>query len=113
MKCSFEISSFLEEISSLSPSVVFLYFFALFIEEGFFKSLLAILWNSRWKSRRDGKNTQKNCTKKVLNDLDNHDGVVTQPEPDILEYGVKWALEALLSIKLVKVMEFQERYLKS
>ena len=92
MKCSFEISSFLEEISSLSPSVVFLYFFALFIEEGFFKSLLAILWNSRWKSRRDGKNTQKNCTKKVLNDLDNHDGVVTQPEPDILEYGVKWAL---------------------
>ena len=34
MKCSFDISSFLEEISSLSPSVVFLYFFALFIEEG-------------------------------------------------------------------------------
>ena len=34
MKCSFDISNFLEEISSLSPSVVFLYFFALFIEEG-------------------------------------------------------------------------------
>ena len=31
MKCSFDISSFLEEISSLSLSVVFLYFFALFI----------------------------------------------------------------------------------
>ena len=29
MKCSFGISDFLEEISSLSHSVVFLYFFAL------------------------------------------------------------------------------------
>ena len=35
MKCSLDISNFLEEISSLSPSVVFLYFFALIAEEGF------------------------------------------------------------------------------
>ena len=35
MKCSFGISNFLEEISSLSHSVVFLYFFALITEEGF------------------------------------------------------------------------------
>ena len=35
MKCSFGISDFLEEISSLSYSVVFLYFFALIAEEGF------------------------------------------------------------------------------
>ena len=35
MKCSLGISNFLEEISSLSPSVVFLYFFALIAEEGF------------------------------------------------------------------------------
>ena len=35
MKCSLCISSFLEEISSLSHSVVFLYFFALITEEGF------------------------------------------------------------------------------
>ena len=35
MKCSFDISNFLEEISSLFPLIVFLYFFlALFIEEG-------------------------------------------------------------------------------
>ena len=34
MKCSFDISTFLEEISSLTLSVVFLCFFALFIEEG-------------------------------------------------------------------------------
>ena len=30
--------------------------------------------------------------KKDLNDLDNHDGVITHLEPDILEYEVKWAL---------------------
>ena len=35
MKCSLGISNFLEEISSLSHSIVFLYFFALTTEEGF------------------------------------------------------------------------------
>ena len=35
MKCSFGITDFLEEIPSLSHSVVFLYFFALIAEEGF------------------------------------------------------------------------------
>ena len=35
MKCSLGISNFLEEISSLFHSVVFLYFFALTAEEGF------------------------------------------------------------------------------
>ena len=31
-------------------------------------------------------------TEKDLNDPDNHDGVITHIEPDILEYKVKWAL---------------------
>ena len=35
---------------------------------------------------------QKNYTKKDLNDPDNHDGVITHLEPDILECEVKWAL---------------------
>ena len=35
MKCSFGISNFLEEISSLSHSVLFLDFFALIAEKGF------------------------------------------------------------------------------
>ena len=35
MKCFLGISNFLEEISSLSRSIVFLYFFALIAEEGF------------------------------------------------------------------------------
>jgi len=35
MKCSLDISDFLEEISSLAHSFVFLYFFALIMEEDF------------------------------------------------------------------------------
>jgi len=35
MKCSLRISSFLEEVSSLSNNIVFLYFFALITEDGF------------------------------------------------------------------------------
>ena len=35
MKCPLGISNFLEEISSLPHSIVFLYFFALITEEGF------------------------------------------------------------------------------
>ena len=49
MKYSLGISNFLEEISSLFHSIVFLYFFALITEEGFFLSLLAILWNCAFK----------------------------------------------------------------
>ena len=30
--------------------------------------------------------------KKILNDQDNHNGVITNLEPDILECEVKWAL---------------------
>ena len=33
--------------------------------------------------------------KKDLHDPDNHDGVVTHLEPDILESEVKWALESI------------------
>ena len=33
--------------------------------------------------------------KKDLHDPDNHDGVITNLEPDILECEVKWALESI------------------
>ena len=49
--------------------------------------------------RRDGKNTQKNLTKKDLHDPDNHDGVIPDLEPDILECEVKWALESITTNK--------------
>ena len=51
--------------------------------------------------------------KKGLKNLNNHDGVVTHLEPDILECEVKWALGALLWTKLGKVIEFQLSYFKS
>ena len=44
--------------------------------------------------RRGDKNTQKNYTKN-LNDPDNHNGMITHLESDILEYKVKWALGSI------------------
>ena len=37
--------------------------------------------------------------KKDLHDPDNHDGVITYPEPDILECEVKWALGSITTNK--------------
>ena len=37
--------------------------------------------------------------KKDLYDPDNHDGVITHLEPDILECEVKWALESITTNK--------------
>ena len=51
--------------------------------------------------------------KKDLHDPDNHDGVITHLEPDILECEVKWALGASLQTKLVEMMEFQLSHFKS
>ena len=39
----------------------------------------------------DEKKTPKNCTKD-LNEPDYYEGMVSHPEPDILECEVKWAL---------------------
>ena len=36
--------------------------------------------------------------KKDLHVQDNHDGVITHPEPDILECEVKWALESITTM---------------
>ena len=54
-----------------------------------------------------------NLTEKDLHNPDNHDGVITHLEPDILECEVKWALESITRTKLVEVMEFQLSYFKS
>ena len=61
--------------------------------------------------------------KNDLHDPDNHDGGITNLEPDILECEVKWTLESIttkkkkkkasLQTKLVEVMEFQLSYFKS
>ena len=44
--------------------------------------------------RRWQEYTEEIC-KKDLNDLDNYDGVITHPEPDILACEVKWALGSI------------------
>ena len=62
--------------------------------------------NKRWKEYTE-------LYKKDLHDSDNHDGVITDLEPDILECEVKWVLKASLQTKLVEVMEFQLSYFKS
>ena len=49
----------------------------------------------------------------VLHDPDNHNGVITHLESDILECEVKWALGSITTTKLVEVMEVQLSYFKS
>ena len=44
--------------------------------------------NKRWQEYAE-------LYKKQLHDPDNHDGVITNLEPDILECEVKWALESI------------------
>ena len=50
--------------------------------------------------------------KNAIHDPDNHDGVITHLEPDILECEVKWALGSTTTNK-VEVMQFQMSYFKS
>ena len=45
--------------------------------------------------------------KNDLHNPDNHDGVITHLEPDILEYKVKWVLGSITTNRVVEVMEFQ------
>ena len=56
---------------------------------------------------------QHKRTPQDLDDPDNHDGVITHLQPDILECEVKLALGSITMTKLVEVMEFQLSYLKS
>ena len=46
------------------------------------------------KIKKRWKEYTEELYKKDLNDLDNHDDVVTHPEPDILECEVKWTLRS-------------------
>ena len=51
--------------------------------------------------------------KRDLHDPDNHDGVITHLEPDIMECEVKWALGSITKIKASGGQEFQLSYFKS
>ena len=63
--------------------------------------------NNRWQEY-----TEK-LYKNGINDPDNHNGVITHLEPDILECEVKWVLGSITTNKASSVMEFQLSYFKS
>ena len=59
-----------------------------------------MIWTQqKQKILRGGKNTQKNYKKKDLHDPENHNGVITDLKPDILECEVKWALGSITANK--------------
>ena len=113
MKYSLGISNFLEEISSLSHSIVFLSNQCKEIEEknrmgktrglfkktrdtkGIFHAKMGSIKDRNGLDLTEGEDTKKRWKeytelyKKDLHDLDNHDGVITHLEPDILECEVK------------------------
>ena len=49
--------------------------------------------------KKRGQEHTEEMYKKDLHDLDNHNGVITDLEPDILECEVKWALESIIKKK--------------
>ena len=51
--------------------------------------------------------------KKDFHDPDNHNGVITHLEPDILECEVKWAFENITMNKASESDEFQLSYFES
>ena len=59
------------------------------------------------------KGNYRKTVQKNFHNPDNHDGVITHLEPDILECEAKWALESITKTKPVEVMEFQLSYSKS
>ena len=66
---------------------------------------------------KDNKRRQQEYTeelyKKDLHDPDNHDGVITHLEPDILECEVKWALGSITANKATGGDGIQLSYFKS
>ena len=61
----------------------------------------------RWQKYRE------ELYKKDLRNSDNHDGVITHLEPNILECKVKWALGSITTNKASGGDEFQLSYFKS
>ena len=69
--------------------------------KGTFHARMGMIKDRNGKDLREAEEIKKRWQeytelyKKGLNDPDNHDGVVTHLEPDILECKVKWALRSI------------------
>ena len=59
---------------------------------GMIKDRNGIIKQNQGRLRKGGKNTKKTYLKKSINDMDNHDGVLSHLETDILECEIKQAL---------------------
>ena len=53
--------------------------------KGTFHAKLVTIKNRNDMDLEEAKDMKKNCMKRVLNDPDNHDGVITHTQSDILE----------------------------
>ena len=67
---------------------------------------------SRWLPAK-GREYTKTVQKRDLHDPDNHDGVITNLEPDIVECEVKWTLESITTNKASGGDGIQFIYFKS
>ena len=69
--------------------------------KGMFHARMGTIKDRKYKDLTEGEEIKKRWQeytelyKKGLNDQDNHDGVITHLEPDILECEVKWALGSI------------------
>ena len=63
------------------------------------RSFPVILLTEAENIKKKRQEYMKELCKKDLHDPDNHDGVITHLEPDILECKVKWALGSITTNK--------------
>ena len=65
--------------------------------------------NGMDRTEAEDKQSWQKCTEELyktdVNGLDNHNGVITHLESDILECEVKWALGSITTNKLFKVLK--------
>ena len=81
--------------------------------KGIFHAKMGLIKGRNRMDLREAEDTKKRWQEyteelyeKHLHEPDNHDDVITNLEPEILECEVKWALESITMNK-VEVMEFQ------
>ena len=90
------------------------------VTKGTFHAKMGSIKDRNGMDRTEGEDIKKRwqehteeLDKKDLHDPDNHDGVITHLEPDILECEVKRALESITMNKASGDMEFQLSCFKS
>ena len=88
--------------------------------KGIFYAIMGTIKHRNHKDLTEGEEIKKRqqeyteeLYEKGLNDPDNHDGVATHLEPDILECEVKWVLGSINVNKASGGEEFQLSYYKS